>query len=152
MRAYRIAAALSLFAIPFAPACSSSDSNAGSDDQAATAVKRPNPGVVKISFHSTVGVLLDDVPAAAATEIESSLVGHDTEKEEFWKERAKQQMLLVLNRSYYRGGYYAGGLTDDTFNADVDKATFLKPTKGQLPLPPDVDLAGVDLWKPNITF
>src|SRR4051812_14782393 len=139
-------------AVVGAAACSSTPDDSNSNDQAATEVTRPNPGVIKVTFHSTVGVLLDEAPAATSAEIESSLVGHDAQKDEFWKERAKQQMLLVLNRAYYRGGYYDGGLKDDTFDKDIDKATFTKPTKGQLPLPPDVDLSGNDLWKENITF
>ncbi len=131
-------------------ACSSTDDAGatGGDQNVTEGAARPKPGLVKVTFHSTVGVLLDGMPDVAGEEAKLIAESAGGKKDAFWKARAIKQLQLTENRLYYRGSYYEGGLADDPEN----KATFEHPKKGQLPLPPEVDESGKSLWEKNITF
>jgi hypothetical protein len=146
MRLFAVVACTSLFVLPLV-ACSSSGDDAASGNQDLTA--RPHPGLVRVSITSAVGVRIDDAPAPAARQ--SELVGHDADKQAFWTERAKLQLRHALMRQYFRGSYYPNGLGDDpATNKNPDN--LLHPSKGQLPLPPEVDENGNDLWSANISL
>ena len=72
--------------------------------------------IVRAEMHSTVGVLLDDFPAASRERLERELLA---EPASFWIERAKTQIRLTSMRLDFRNGFYPKG------------------TKWQLPLPPE---------------
>lgn len=78
----------------------------------------PDPGaLVQVQASSTVGVLLDELPAAMRDRVAEALLARP---EAFWIDRATQQMRLANYRLVYRGAFY-----------DEEDG------KGSLPLPPE---------------
>jgi hypothetical protein len=76
-----------------------------------------DPGaLVDVSMTSTVGVLLDDLPAAMRDRVAAAMLAKD---EAFWVARAKRQVALTSYRLNFRAAYYDA-----------------KDAKQQLPLPP----------------
>jgi hypothetical protein len=77
----------------------------------------PDPGaLVDVSLSSTVGVLLDEVPAAARERLASSLLAEPTT---FWETRVRRQIESSMYRLTYRNLYFEP-----------------EEGKGQMPLPP----------------
>jgi hypothetical protein len=108
----------------------------------------PTGALIGVTMQSTVGVLLDDLkalPAAEGSQLEAKLIARPAD---FWKERARMQMRLTLQRQYFRHYYY--GDPGETF-ADAKK-TIANPEKGQLPLPPENAPDGKELWSPHIAL
>jgi hypothetical protein len=83
----------------------------------AQAVPNPAGALVKMEMDSTVGVLLDEIPAAVRDQAAAKLLA---ERDEFWIDRAAQQIWLTDYRLDFRGFYYPDAV----------------PPKGSLPLPP----------------
>src|SRR5690606_23409796 len=105
------------------------------------------PGsLVAVSMQSTVGVLLDDFPAASRDRIAQNLIARP---QAFWIERARHQLRLTTLRLIYRDAFY-----------EEDSG------KDSLPLPPEsnwditldaggasrVTIDGHDLVAVNYTF
>lgn len=81
-----------------------------------------DPGaLVAVEAHSTVGVLLDELPVTMRARVAADLLARP---EAFWIARATEQMRLANYRLVYRGAFY-------------DEAE----AKGSLPLPPEA------LWR-----
>lgn len=77
---------------------------------------RADPGaLVRVSMHSRVGVLLDEVPAALRERAARAVRDQDRA---FWQRRARLQIEHTYSRLVYRGFFYEGS------------------DKRQLPLPP----------------
>jgi len=83
-----------------------------------SAAERAPGALIKVRMKSTVGVVLDEVPAAMRDAVAASYLQMPTT---FWQDRAKMQLEHAIYRLTYRGFFY------DT-------------PKGPLPLPP------VRLW------
>lgn len=95
-------------------ACSLPETDVGDSSGGSTT----DPGaLVDVSMHSTVGVLLDELPESMRQRVADAYVAKPAA---FWQERAKRQTEATLYRLIYRNYVYEG--------------------KGQLPLPPR------DLW------
>lgn len=102
-------------------------------DPGLLALTGDDPGaLVKLQMDSTVGVLLDEIPAGPLREAAAAEVL--ARPNAFWEERAKQQTKLTYYRLVFRGLYYSS----DWGNASK--------VRGPLPLPPrkiwNVDLKG----------
>lgn len=128
-------------------ACSSASEEA-TDEGGAAASDYPAGALIGVTMKSNVGVLLDDLkalPAAESAALEAKLTAKPVE---FWKERVRMQMRLTLQRQYFRHYYY--GDSAETFAAE--KKTIANPEKGQLPLPPENDPNGKELWSKSIVL
>lgn len=105
-----------LFALPVA-GCG--DSSTGSEPPGVTQSRlQPGPvdpgALVGVSMNSTVGVLLDELPASMRDRVAQQLAAKPSS---FWTSRAKAQVRLTTYRLVFREFYYGG--------------------KKQLPLPPE---------------
>ena len=88
--------------------------------------------LIRMSMDSTVGVLLDELPAGPLREQAASnalAIGTD-----FWLARARRQLRLMNYRLVFRGAYYSSSFSSDPH------------VRGPLPLPPpsvwDLQLVG----------
>ena len=83
---------------------------------AAAGPAAPDPGsLVATTATSTVGVLLDEIPASMRDRVAQALIARPPS---FWTERARQQLRLTSYRLVFRGFYYSA-------------------SRKQLPLPPE---------------
>lgn len=94
---------------------------AAPDAEPDAAIERDPGALVTVAAQSTVGVLLDELPAAMRDRVAADLIARP---EAWWVERARLQMRLANYRLVYRGAFY-----------DEDEG------KGSLPLPPEA------LWR-----
>lgn len=82
------------------------------------AFARPDPGaLVSVQMKSQVGVLLDEIPHSERDRAAADLV---SKSDDFWAERAKDQIRLMSYRLVFRDAFYDEG-----------------DGKGALPLPPE---------------
>ena len=78
--------------------------------------QEPAPGaLIQVTMHSTVGVVLDEIPIAMRKKVAASYLHMPNS---FWKERAKMQVEHTIYRLIYRNFFY-------------------NEPKGTLPLPPE---------------
>ncbi len=93
MKGYRVAAGL---ALTLALSCSKGPGNS---------MSTKDPGaLVAVSMSSTVGVLLDEVPASMRDRVAQSLMAKPPD---FWVSRAHRQAVLTTYRLVFRQAYYA---------------------------------------------
>src|SRR5947208_3265168 len=65
-----------------------------------------DPGaLIGVGMDSTVGVLLDEVPAAMRDRVAQSLLA---KPDDFWKQRAQTQVKLTTYRLVFRQFFYSG--------------------------------------------
>jgi hypothetical protein len=86
----------------------------------------PAGALVSLAMSSTVGVLLDDIPAGPARE--AAAANALAQPSAFWTDRATRQTKLTFYRLVFRSGYYAAAHSSDPH------------FHGPLPLPPN------DVW------
>lgn len=91
----------------------------------------PAGGLVRASIDTSVGVLLDDLPAGPVRESVASAV--ISESDDFWLDRARAQLNL---------GHYYRGTFERYFYFDTGNAA---EPKGQIPFPP------AELWQVTLT-
>lgn len=87
--------------------------------------------LIQMTSSSTVGVLLDEIPAGPLRE--AAAANALAESSDFWIARAKDQVRLMSYRLIFRGGFHrtSSGTTPDTY--------------GPLPLPPQRDKWNITL-------
>jgi hypothetical protein len=104
-------------------ACAAPTPQGGTDGGDATGSKTDSPftgdpgALVTARMNSTVGVLLDEIPASMRDRVAQSLIG---KPHSFWLTRAKNQVKLTTYRLVFREFFYGGG-----------------NNKKQLPFPPE---------------
>jgi len=108
---------LALMAVLSTASCIDGDRS----DDASAAIEPEAGALIGISMTSTVGVVLDEVPATERTRVATAYASRDSA---FWAARARSQVEATLYRLVYRNFYYGN--------------------RGQLPLPP------AELWDFNI--
>jgi hypothetical protein len=127
-------------------ACATADDGADGDSAAVSAF--PDGALINVSMESQVGVLLDDLqalPPAEAAKIQADIMA---KPQDFWKERARMQLRLTIQRQYFRQ-YYHGKQGEDFA---TEKQLVANPEFGQLPLTPMVTPDGKDNWSKDITI
>jgi len=74
---------------------------------AAATAQPPDPGaLVRVSVNSTVGVVLDEIPASQRTRVANQFLAKPSS---FWLARAKKQIEHTYYRLIYRDFYYGSG-------------------------------------------
>ncbi len=93
---------------------------------------RPDPGaLIDVTFKSQVGVLLDELPAAARERVAADLLARPPE---FWKARAERQIQMMQRKLLARG---TTALPDFATEDDPEgEPGASKEKRAQLPLPP----------------
>jgi len=109
--------AASLAALLFA--CGQAPDKTGQAESAVTT----NGALVRMDMASTVGVLLDEIPAGPQRE--AAAANALAEPASFWEARAKNQVRLTSYRLMFRSQYYSASWSNGS-----------KLSKGPLPLPP----------------
>jgi hypothetical protein len=109
------------------PACSNNTTATSSPDMSAAAedmsvspdmtIVWPAGSLIQVTMNSTVGVLLDELPSAQRSAIETSLIA---KPDAFWTGRAKRQAKLTGLRLVFRTNYW-----------------MTMPVKDSLPIAPD---------------
>ncbi len=111
-------------------ACSSPDTELAPDQTVDTAKLDPG-ALVNVTMPSTVGVLLDEIPAAMRDRVAASLLARPTT---FWTARAHRQITLSYYRLVFRPQFYPPGGGMNTGKANPITGS---TQKQQLPLPPE---------------
>ncbi|HEY8076549.1 MAG TPA: lysyl oxidase family protein [Labilithrix sp.] len=111
-------------------ACSSPDTEVGPDSTLDTAKLDPG-ALVSVTMPSTVGVLLDEIPASMRDRVAASLLARPSS---FWTARAHRQIVLTYYRLVFRPEFYPPGGGTNTGKANPITGS---TQKQQLPLPPE---------------
>src|SRR5438874_10983832 len=105
-------------------ACGGTESSSLSTRPRSTEVTGDSGALVKLEMNSTVGVLLDDIPAGAVRDAAAAEILNQTNA--FWTARAQTQVKLNYYRLVLRQLYWSG----------LWKGGAGGINKGPLPLPP----------------
>src|SRR2546423_743902 len=100
-------------------ACGQAPDKTGSTESAVTT----NGALVRMDMASTVGVLLDEIPAGPQRE--AAAANALAEPASFWEARARTQVRLTSYRLVFRAQYYSASWSNGN-----------TVPKGPLPLPP----------------
>src|SRR4051812_32957990 len=103
-------------AIAALPACAD-----GSDEPELVDTTLNGGALVKMGLTSSVGVLLDDIPAGPLRE--AAAANALAQPTAFWTDRARRQVRLTFYRLVFRGQYYSPDWSNNPH------------TRGPLPLP-----------------
>src|SRR5262249_49583347 len=86
------------------------------------ALATPSGAIIRMTMNSTVGVLLDELPAGSARE--QAATNALAKGSDFWIARARHQIRLMNYRLVFRGQFYSSDWSNNPH------------ARGPLPLPP----------------
>ncbi|MSP60808.1 MAG: hypothetical protein EXR72_10795 [Myxococcales bacterium] len=116
------------------------------DPPADTAAKGDPGALIAVNMDSTVGVLLDEIPAPMRDRVANNLIGKPLE---FWKQRAEDQIELTTYRLVFRKFFYEKGKPRDSLAISSTKSLWNVALRGA---PRRTMVKGHDLVVIDYTF